>query len=152
MRTLFQDLRFSCREWSKRPGLALTAIVSLALGIGATTAVFSLIYALLVNPFPYYAANRMVELVLQNERGEEWWPGITGAQLKLLSQAKCVENAAATFGTWNLTTTDEELREDVPSVNMTTNAGSYFGVPRFWAARLFLPTRPKGRTRSPSLF
>jgi putative ABC transport system permease protein len=53
MRTLFQDLRFSCREWSKRPGLALTAIVSLALGIGATTAVFSVIYALLVNPFPY---------------------------------------------------------------------------------------------------
>jgi len=34
MRILFQDLRFSYREWSKRPGLALTAIMSLALGIG----------------------------------------------------------------------------------------------------------------------
>src|SRR6266699_525660 len=72
----------------------------------------------------------MVHLVLLNERGEDWWPGITGPQLKLLSQAQCVENAAATFGTWNLTTTDEELPEDVPSVNMTSNAGSYFRRPR----------------------
>jgi predicted permease len=149
MRTLFQDLRFSCREWSKRPGLALTAIVSLALGIGATTAVFSVIYALLVNPFPYYAANRMVELVLQNERGEEWWLGITGAQLKLLSQAKCVENAAATFGTWNLTTTDEELPEDVPSVNMTTNAGSYFGVPALLGRTLIPSDAPEGQDPQP---
>src|SRR2546429_554872 len=52
MRTLLQDLRFSYREWRKRPGLALTAVLSLALGIGTTTAVFSVIYALLVNPFP----------------------------------------------------------------------------------------------------
>jgi len=52
MRTLLQDLRFSYRERRKRPGLALTAVLSLALGIGTTTAVFSVIYALLVNPFP----------------------------------------------------------------------------------------------------
>lgn len=71
MRTLFQDLRFSYREWSKRPGLALTAILSLALGIGATTAVFSVIYALLVNPYPYKAADRMVHLVVLNEKGED---------------------------------------------------------------------------------
>ena len=149
MRTLFQDFRFSCREWSKRPGLALTAMLSLALGIGATTAVFSVIYALLVNPFPYYAADRMVDLVLVNERGEEWWPGITGPQLKLLSQAKCVENAAATFGTWNLTTTDEELPEDVPSVNMTSNAGSYFGVPALLGRTLIPSDAPEGQDPQP---
>ena len=149
MRTLFRDLRFSCREWSKRPGLAATAILSLALGIGATTAVFSVIYALLVKPFPYYAADRMVDLVLVNERGEEWWPGITGPQLKLLSQAKCVENAAATFGTWNLTTTDEELPEDVPSVNMTSNAGSYFGVPALLGRTLIPSDAPEGQDPQP---
>ena len=149
MRTLFQDFRFSCREWSKRPGLALTAILSLALGIGATTAVFSVIYALLVNPFPYYAADRMVHLVILNERGEEWWPEITGPQLRLLSQAKCVENAAATFGTWNLTTTDEELPEDVPSVNMTANAGSYFGVPALLGRTLIPSDAPEGQDPQP---
>ncbi|HEX8764307.1 MAG TPA: hypothetical protein VF740_04065, partial [Candidatus Acidoferrum sp.] len=127
MRTLFQDLRFSYREWSKRPGLALTAILSLALGIGATTAVFSVIYALLVNPYPYRAADRMIHLIVLNEKGEDWWVGLTGSQLKLVSEAKCVESAAATWGTWNLTTTDEELPEDVPSVDMTSNAFIHFG-------------------------
>src|SRR5215472_10259097 len=139
MRTLFQDLRFSYREWSKRPGLALTAILSLALGIGATTAVFSVIYALLVNPYPYKAADRMAHLVVLNEKGEDWWVELTGPQIKLVSQAKCIESIAATWGTWNLTTTDEELPEDVPSVNMTSNAFIHFGVPAL-LGRTFLPS------------
>jgi predicted permease len=149
MRTLLQDLRFSCREWRKRPGLALTAILSLALGIGATTAVFSVIYALLVNPYPYYAADRMVHLVVLNEKGEDWWVGLTGPQLKLVSQAACVESAAATFGTWNLTTTDEELPEDVPSVNMTANAGSHFGVPALLGRALLPSDAPEGQDPQP---
>ena len=149
MRTLLEDLWFSYREWGKRPGLALTAIISLALGIGATTAVFSVIYALLVNPFPYHAADRMVHLILLNERGEEWWAGITGPQLKLLSQARCVEEAAATFGTWNLTTTGEELPEDVPSVNMTSNAGSYFGVRALLGRTLIPSDAPEGQDPQP---
>src|SRR5215467_14012550 len=98
MRTLLQDLKFSYRELSKRPGLAATAILWLALGIGATTAVFSVIYALLVNPFPYYAADRMINLVVLPEDGGESWPGVTASQLKLLSQAKSVEDAVAIFG------------------------------------------------------
>ena len=91
----------------------------------------------------------MVHLVLLNERGEDWWPGITGPQLKLLSQAQCVENAAATFGTWNLTTTDEELPEDVPSVNMTSNAGSYFGVPALLGRTLIPSDAPEGQDPQP---
>ena len=47
MHTLIQDLRYSLRQLIRNPGFALTAIVSLALGIGATTAVFSVIYAAL---------------------------------------------------------------------------------------------------------
>lgn len=47
---VLHDLPFSCRELRKNSGLALTAILSLTLGIGATTAVFSVIYGLLVNP------------------------------------------------------------------------------------------------------
>src|SRR5215469_5153136 len=149
MRTLLGDLRLAYREWSKRPGMAVTAMLSLALGIGATTAVFSVIYALLVNPFPYHAADRMVHLVLVNERGEDWWPGITGPQLKLLSQAQSVENAAATFGTWNLTTTGEELPEDVPSVSMTSNAGTYFGVPALVGRTLIPSDAPEGQDPQP---
>ena len=45
-------------------GISLTAIGSLALGIGATTAVFSVIYAILMNPYPYAAPDRMVRMRL----------------------------------------------------------------------------------------
>ncbi len=95
---VLDDLRFSFRELRKKPGLALTAIISLTLGIGATTAVFSVIYGLLVNPYPYKAADRMIHLVLVNERGEKRWPGITGPQLRLLQQVRSIESAAATWG------------------------------------------------------
>ena len=53
MGTLLQDIRFGIRQLVKMPGFTLTAIVSLALGIGATTAVFSVVYAILLDPYPY---------------------------------------------------------------------------------------------------
>jgi hypothetical protein len=51
MQTLIQDLRYSVRQLIKSPGFTLTAVISLALGIGATTAVFSVIYAALIDPY-----------------------------------------------------------------------------------------------------
>ena len=53
MQTLLQDLRYSLRQLFKNPGFSLTAIASLALGIGATSAVFSVVYAILMDPYPY---------------------------------------------------------------------------------------------------
>jgi putative ABC transport system permease protein len=126
---MLQDLAFSWRELRKNPGLAVTAILSLTLGIGATTAVFSVIYALLVNPYPYLGAERMVYLSVLNERGDNRGVGVTGDQYKILRQAKCIESLAASWGTWNLTTTGEDLPEDVPSVQLSGNAGAHFGVP-----------------------
>jgi hypothetical protein len=52
MRTLLQDLRYCLWELIKNPGLVRTAVISLALGIGATTVVFGEIYAALINPYP----------------------------------------------------------------------------------------------------
>ena len=62
MRSLYQDLRYSLRQLIKSPGFTLTAVASLALGIGASTAVFSVIYAGLLHPYPYRAAERIVPL------------------------------------------------------------------------------------------
>ena len=66
MQTLLQDLRYSLRQLFKNPGFALTAILSLALGIGATTAVFSVVYAILMNPYPYAPSDRMVHMRLRD--------------------------------------------------------------------------------------
>jgi len=146
---MLQDLRFSCRELRKKPGLAFTAIISLTLGIGATTAVFSVIYGLLVNPFPYKDADRMIHLTVVNEAGDDRWVGVTGPQLKFLRQARCVESAAASWGTWNLTTTDEDLPQDVPSVQLTANAGTHFGVPALLGRTLIPSDAPDGLDPQP---
>src|SRR5580704_12688779 len=146
---MLQDFLFTLRELRKRPGLAVTAILSLTLGIGATTAVFSVICGLLVNPYPYLGADRMIELSVLNEKGDRRGVGITGPQLKALQQAGCIESAAASWGTWNLTTTDEDLPQDVPSVQLSANAGIHFGVPAL-LGRTLLPTdAPDGQDPQP---
>ncbi len=80
MRTVFHDLRYSLRQFLKTPGFTLTAVISLALGIGATTAVFSVIYAALLNPYPYHAADRIVRLTVQSKADPEWWVTLDGPQ------------------------------------------------------------------------
>jgi len=81
----------------------------------------------------------MINLMVVNESGNNRWVGVTGSQLKLLEQVRCIESVAASWGTWNLTTTGEDLPEDVPSLQLTSNAGSYFGVPAL-LGRTLLPS------------
>ena len=146
---MLSDLRFTWRELRKKPGLALTAICSLTLGIGASAAVFSVIYGLLANPYPYKDAGRMIHLTVLNESGETRWVSITGPQLKLLRQVKCLDSVAATWGTWNLTTTDEDLPQDVPSTQLTGNAGIHFGVPALYGRTLLPSDAPDGQDPQP---
>src|SRR6266702_3788879 len=73
MGTVLQDIRYGVRQLVKIPGFTLTAVLSLALGIGATTAVFSVVYAILFDPFPYYASDRMVNPRLLTP-AEKWIP------------------------------------------------------------------------------
>ena len=60
METLLQDLRFAIRSLIRQPWFAFTAIVTLALGIGATTAIFSVVNAVLLRPLPFPRADRIV--------------------------------------------------------------------------------------------
>ena len=128
MRTILQDLRYTLRQLFKNPGFSLTAIGSLALGIGATTAVFSVIYAILMNPYPYAAPDRMVHMRLWDASNHERGFGLTGTQWQQIRKSPVVEDAFISDD-WSLTVTGHDLPEDVQGVYMTSNGFNFMGVP-----------------------
>src|SRR6266849_4255571 len=71
MGTLGQDLRYALRNLGKTPGFAIVAVITLALGIGASTAIFSVIDNILMEPFPYPDAQRFMSVLIHDtERSE----------------------------------------------------------------------------------
>jgi len=126
--SVFQDLRYSLRQLIKNPGFALTAVISLALGIGATTAVFSVIYAALMNPYPYPAADRIVRLTLQSKAGPGDWFDPDGPQVEQLRQLPIVESTLA-MDYHPMTLTGHDLPENVNAIGLIANGFTDLGVP-----------------------
>jgi putative ABC transport system permease protein len=128
MRTVVQDLRYAFRQLIKLPGFTVTAIISVALGIGATTAVFSVVYAILMDPYPYADSDRMIHMRFLQKNGDLFDFGVSGSQWQQLRKSPVVEN---TFleDDWRLTVTGSDLPEDVQGTYLTSNAFEFFGVP-----------------------
>ncbi len=68
MGTLWQDLRYAARTLAKRPWFMAVVVLTLALGIGANTAIFSLIYGILLRPFPYHQPEQLARVEALNTK------------------------------------------------------------------------------------
>src|SRR5579863_4775537 len=89
------DIRYGLRALRRNPGFTAVAVLSLALGIGATTAMFSLIYAVLLHPFPYAGADRIMNPVVIDQQHPDYsgWFPLSKAQFDDLRHAAPVDSA-----------------------------------------------------------
>jgi len=139
MVTLIQDVRFALRQLRSHPGFTFTAILSLALGIGATVSVFSIAYAVLLNPWPYAGADRIGLVSLVDKAGEEAnWSGLTGPQIRELRRAHSIENVMGMYG-WHPTVTGGDVPEDAQGIYLTPGGFQFLGLPAM-LGRTFLPS------------
>src|SRR5580704_10716152 len=123
------DIRYGLRALRRDPGFTAVAVLSLALGIGATTAMFSLIYAVLLHPFPYSDADRIMNPHFVKTQQPDVFQSFTlsAAQLDDLRLATPVESVLG-FTKSDLEIRNDGLPEDIQGVYLTENAETFLGV------------------------
>ncbi len=136
------------RQLRKNPGFAFTAILSLALGIGATTAVFSVVYAVLINPYPYRDPGQLAYIVMRDKAGNDRGAGYTVSQVRQLRQVSAFESVLP-MNDWSLTTTDGDLPEDAEAIYMTPNGMAHLGVAPLLGRGFIASDGPEGQDPQP---
>ncbi|HEU0173606.1 MAG TPA: ABC transporter permease [Blastocatellia bacterium] len=142
MQTLWQDLRYGARMLLKNPGFALIAVITIALGIGANTAIFSVVNAALLRPLPYEESERLVVLYETNPqqgRDEMNVSYLNFADWR--AQSKSFDQlAACLYGGMVLTGKDELARLQIAAVS-----ADFFAMLRVkpLRGRIFLPEEDK---------
>jgi len=125
---LRQDVRHAVRLWARTPMLAATAILTVALGVGSTAAVFSVVHAVMLRPLPYPAPDRLIELFEDDPS-----PGTFHrvSSLNYVSWAERIRSleALAAFGGAGFTLTDAGDPERLPGSLITASMFRVLGLP-----------------------
>jgi putative ABC transport system permease protein len=143
MNTLLQDIRFGLRMLLKSPSISIVATIALALGIGATTAIFSVVNAVLLRPLPFPEPDKLVALFETNTqrgqiRGSHSYPNF----MDVRAQATVFERVASYHGSdYILTGRGEPAR--IQGLVATTDLFPLLGVQPL-LGRTFLPEEDKG--------
>jgi putative ABC transport system permease protein len=134
METLCQDVRYAARSLLKNQGFTLVVIFTLALGIGANTAIFSFVNALLLRPLPYRDSDRLVQIVAM--RGGE--PGHLSLReiQDMQEQLQIFQEIAAYDGEAQYNMSGDGLPEEITATICTGNLLQTLGIPllhgQFW--------------------
>src|SRR6266849_6729621 len=130
--SILQDIRYALRLLVKSRVSTTVAVLSLALGIGATTAIFSVVYAVLVDPYPYAGADRIGLAHVLNPKGAQYIGYTMNEYLEMKARAKSVESMIL-FNRHSVVMTEAVIQED-----FSPNAFEFFGVPPLFG-RTFSP-------------
>jgi predicted permease len=124
----WQDLKYAVRGLGRAPGFAAVALLSLGLGIGATTALFSVVYGVLIAPYPYEKPNEIwAPAVLGPKEVPGDWHNYTRRELLEIQKLPAFSNAMGTVPNIVLMTGDR-APESMTGVSLTGNAFGFIGV------------------------
>jgi hypothetical protein len=144
-----RDVRYALRTLMKNPVFAVVAIVSLALGVGAATAVFSAVEGVLLNPFPYAGADRMVVMTQAEGPKPFMRTGLTTDQARLLATASSLDAIVLWDGSGCGRRT-KACRAQCTRASWRRTRFRYWAYRRFWDARSRATCRHPRPTRAQS--
>jgi macrolide transport system ATP-binding/permease protein len=138
MQTLWQDLRFSARMLMKKPGFTLIAIITLAFGIGANTAIFSIVNSALLKPLPVTQPDQLVSLYTSDFSGPLYGKSSYQDYLDFRERAEVLDGLIAYWGQSVRLGPAGQAEESLSAEIVSGNYFSVLGVkPAF--GRAFLP-------------
>src|SRR5580704_11061262 len=136
--SITHDFRYALRLLARSRLSTILAIISLALGIGATPAIFSVVYAVLIDPYPYTAADRIGTSRVINAKKDDYSIRYTLSQyMEMKANAKSVEDIILNDRN-SVTLTEQGIPENIHQEFFSPNAFEFFGVPPLFG-RTFHP-------------
>jgi predicted permease len=127
MYTLAQNVRFALRQLRKAPGFTLTVVLTMALGIGATTAIFSLVEGILLRPLPFKDADRLV--LLGDHLGSGLTtPGVTAREIETYATATHAFSALGAYAGGGYEISGSATPEQVPAARLNASLFPTLGV------------------------
>jgi len=124
---LWQDIRYGLRVLHKSPGFTCVTLLTLALGIGANTTVFSVAYAVLLKPLPYHDSSRLLRVYSANARGDDHWMNSPG-DIEFLRRKSSDFQGIAYYQDWQGVLTGVGDPELVRTVTVSSEFFSTLGV------------------------
>lgn len=139
---LSQDLLFALRQLVRHRVYALTAIASMALGIGATAAVYSVLYGVLIDPYPYRDAARLAFITLHTKHGNGE-VGFSLAEGDQLRKTKAIADILLQ-GDESMIATDHEIPQSVKVLDMSSGGLQVLGAPPLMGRLFTAAEAPEG--------
>src|SRR6266550_1464213 len=127
LETTWHDLRYAARAYRGSPGFTIVALLSLMLGIGATTAIFSVIYGVLISPYPYAKPGEIWAPRIRDARTQRGRPFHHSHEYLELVKLPAFSDVMATSPETQLLTGDH-APESFTAVLVTANALQFLGV------------------------